>query len=169
MPAYHRNFTWTAALFMVLNLCGCHHAASEDHMSPQEEVHAVAVLRDAYAAFNRNDIPAAVQNLDANIEWSEPAEFPGGGTYHGHSEVAGYLTQSRAPWAEGSSEPVQFIAHDNRIVVFVHAKFRAKDNPAWTETNLADVYTFRNGTPVAMRAFADRDAALAWVNATQHQ
>jgi ketosteroid isomerase-like protein len=132
-------------------------------MSPQEEVHAVALLRDAYAAFNRNDISAAVQNLDANIEWSEPAEFPGAGTYHGHAGVAGYLSQSRAPWAEGASEPVQFIAHDNRIVVFVHAKFRAKDNPAWTESDLADVYTFRDGTPVAMRAFANRNAALQWV------
>src|SRR5215831_6658845 len=29
------------------------------------------------------DIDAAVEPLDAQIEWSEPVEFPGGGTYQG--------------------------------------------------------------------------------------
>ena len=132
-------------------------------MSPKEQERAIALLRNAYAAFNRNDIPAAVAELDPKIEWTEPAEFPGGGTYHGRSEVARYLTQSRARWTEGASEPVRFIVHGERIVVFVHAKFRTKDNSSWTEVNLADVYTFRQRTPVAMRAFADRNAALQWV------
>jgi ketosteroid isomerase-like protein len=135
-------------------------------MSPKEQDHAIALLRDAYAAFNRDDIPDAVANLDPNIEWTEPAEFPGGGAYHGRSAVAGYLTQSRAGWTEGASQPVDFIVHDNRIVVYVHAKFRTKDT-AWTEVDLADVYTFRNGTPIAMRAFADRSAALRWVGISQ--
>ena len=134
-------------------------------MSPKEQARAIAKLRDAYAAFNRDDIPAAVSALDPNIDWSEPAEFPGGGAYHGRSEVARYLTNSRAGWAEGASEPVQFIVRGNRIVVYVHARFRAKDRAAWTEVNLADVYTFRGGTPVAMRAFADRAEALRWAAA----
>ena len=136
-------------------------------MSPQEEQHAIALLRDAYAAFNRNDIAAAVHSLDPNIDWQEPADFPGGGQYHGRDEVARYLTQSRAGWAEGASEPVRFIVHGDRIVVCVHARFRAKDSATWTEVSLADVYTFRNGTPVAMRAFADRNAALRWVGVAQ--
>jgi ketosteroid isomerase-like protein len=137
-------------------------------MSPAEQEHAIALLRDAYAAFNHGDIAAAVQSLDPNIEWTEPAEFPGGGTYHGRTEVAGYLTRSRAGWEEGSSEPVQFIVHGHRIAVFVNARFRAKDSSAWTEVRLADVYTFRDGTPVAMRAFADRGEALRWAGAEAH-
>ena len=47
--------------------------------------------------------------LDPNIEWIEPAEFVGGGTYHGHVEVAQYLTQSRQAWAEIHSEPEEVI------------------------------------------------------------
>jgi len=132
-------------------------------MSPQEEERAIGVLREAYAAFNRGDIPAAVKSLDPQIEWTEPAEFPGGGAYHGTTEVAAYLTQSRAGWAEGSSEPQKFTIHGNRVVVFVHARFRLKGNTEWHEVMLADVYTFRDGTPVQMRAFADRTAALHWV------
>ena len=38
-------------------------------------------LREAYAALNRNDIPACVKGFDPQIEWTEPAEYPGGGTY----------------------------------------------------------------------------------------
>ena len=105
---------------------------------------------------------AAVTPLDAQIDWSEPAEFPGGGSYHGRDAVKQYLTQSRTSWAEGSSNPVKFIPAGNRIVVFVHARFRFKDSSEWHEVNLADVYTVLDNKIVAMRAFADRQEALHW-------
>ena len=124
---------------------------------------AMATLKDAYAAFNRGDIDAAVAGLDPQIEWSEPAEFPGGGAYHGRAAVKGYLSQSRAPWVEGSSEPEQMIAAGDRIVVMVHARFRLKGNETWQEVDLADVYTVRDGKIVAMRAFQNRGEALRWV------
>jgi len=128
-----------------------------------EQVHAVRILREAYAAFNRGDIASAVAQLDPQIDWTEPVEFPGGGRYHGRAEVAAYLTQSRSGWAEGSSEPERFIPAGDRIVVFVHARFRLQDGGEWREVRLADVYTFRDGNAVGMRAFADRQEALRWV------
>jgi hypothetical protein len=84
----------------------------------------------------------------------------GGGTYHGIEGVKGYLTQSRASWAEGSSEPERFIPAGDRIVVFVHARIRPHDSDEWREVCLADVYTFRGGKAVRMQAFADREEAL---------
>ncbi|MFZ0279846.1 MAG: nuclear transport factor 2 family protein [Candidatus Sulfotelmatobacter sp.] len=128
--------------------------------SKTESAQAIRNLRDAYAAFNRGDIEAAVQWFDPQIEWTEPADFPGGGAYHGREEVKRYLTQSRAAWAEVSSEPERFITSGNRIVVFVHARVRAKDIPQWQDVRLADVYTMRNGKAIQMRAFADRQEAL---------
>ena len=119
-------------------------------------------LRKAYAAFNRNDIPATVESLDPQIEWTEPAEFPGGGTYRGHEGVKAYLSQSRADWAEGSSEPERFIVAGDKIIVFVHARARLKDSTEWHDTRLADDFTFRNGKAIQMRAFADRRQALEW-------
>jgi len=123
---------------------------------------AVTALRGAYAAFNRGDMDAAVESLDPQIEWTEPAEFPGGGTYHGRDGAKRYLTQSRAAWAEVISEPERFITAGNRIVVFVHARVRPKDGTQWQEVRLADVYTIRNGKAIEMRAFADRQEALRW-------
>jgi uncharacterized protein len=125
----------------------------------------IAELRAAYAAFNRGDFDAAVASLDPKIEWSEPEEFPGGGTYHGRAEVKRYLMQSRAGWAEGSSEPERFITAGNRIVVFVYAHFRPRGNNQWQQVRLADVYSARKGRIVQMKAFADRQQALSWAGA----
>ena len=124
--------------------------------------HAIIALRGAYAAFNRGDVDAAVEPFDAQIEWTEPVEFPGGGTYHGREAVKRYLAQSRSSWTEGSSEPERFITSGNRIVVFVHVRARPKGSDEWNEVRLADVYTIRDGQPVGMRAFADRKEALRW-------
>jgi ketosteroid isomerase-like protein len=88
--------------------------------------------------------------------------FPGGGTYFGPDRVKEYLTQSREAWAEVRSEPEQFIPAGDKIVVFVHARVRAKDTGEWQQVLLADVYTFREGKAVHMRAFADRQEALRW-------
>jgi len=125
-----------------------------------EQTQAIAALREAYAAFNRGDIDAAVESLDEHIEWSEPAEFPGGGTYHGREGAKRYLAQSREVWAEVASEPEQFIVHGNLVVVFVQARVRAKGSNDWQDVKLADVYTFRAGKAIRMQAFADRQQAL---------
>jgi ketosteroid isomerase-like protein len=125
----------------------------------------MAILRAAYAAFNRGDIAAAVQSLDPNIDWTEPTEFPGGGTYHGREGAKQYLTNSRASVAEVISEPEQFIPAGDRIVVFVHARVRPKNSSTWQEVRLADVYLFRDLTPIQMRAFANRQSALQWATA----
>jgi uncharacterized protein len=131
-------------------------------VAPETEA-AIKALRGAYAAFNRGDMDAAVEPLDEHIEWTEPVEFPGGGTYHGHQSVKGYLTQSRAAWAEVSSQPERFIPAGDRIVVFVHARVRAKGSNEWQDVRLADVYTMRGGKAIRMRAFGDREEALRWV------
>jgi uncharacterized protein len=123
---------------------------------------AIAALRDAYAAFNRGDMDAAVVSLNENVEWIEPEEFPGGGAYRGRESAKQYLVQSRAAWAEVSSEPEQFIPAGNRIVVLVHARVRAKGSNEWQDVRLADVYTFQGGKAIQMRAFANRNEAMRW-------
>jgi ketosteroid isomerase-like protein len=119
-------------------------------------------LREAYAALNRNDIQAAVKAFDPQIEWTEPAEYPGGGTYHGTAAVKAHLSQSREQWAEGSCEPERLMVAGDKIVVFVRVRVRLNQNTEWVEARLADVYTFRNGKAIQMRAFADRQKALDW-------
>jgi ketosteroid isomerase-like protein len=156
-----------SAVISILSLSGCSGARETNVENTVEAGQAIIALQGAYAAFNRGDMEAAVAPLDAEIEWTEPAEFPGGGTYHGREAAKRYLTQSRAAWAEVSSEPEQFITAGNQIVVFVHARVRAKGSNEWQDVRLADVYTFHDGKAIQMRAFADRREALHWVGVNE--
>jgi|ERR1043166_8374833 ketosteroid isomerase-like protein len=122
-------------------------------------------LREAYAALNRGDIPGFVKAFDSQIEWTEPAEYPTGGTYRGLAAVEAHLSQARGTWAEGSCEPERFIVAGQRIIVFVHVHVRLKTEAEWREGSLADVYTFRNGKAVHWRSFLDRRQALEWAGA----
>ena len=119
-------------------------------------------LRETYAALNRNDISAAVQAFDPQIEWIEPAEYTGGGTYHGLAGVEAHLAQARARWAEGSCETERFLVAGDKVIVFVHVHVRLKDETEWREGRHADVYTFRHGKAVQMRIFEEIEEALVW-------
>ena len=153
----------TLLAILCLSFCTFAHGMNWAQVESSKDSHkTIRALRAAYAAFNRADFDAAVAPLDSQIEWSEPAEFPGGGSYHGREAVKGYLRQSRAGWAEGSSEPERFITAGNRIVVFVYARFRKKGSNEWQVVRLADVYTVRGGKIVQMKAFSDRQQALKW-------
>ena len=152
----------------VLVQCGHDQAPRERKMSAPNTRPLAAeteALREAYAALNRNDIPAMVRAFDPQIEWTEPADYPTGGTYHGLAAVTSHLSESRATWAEGSCEPEEFIVAGDKVVVFVHVRARLKQETEWREARLADVYTFRNGKATQLRAFADRRKALEWARA----
>jgi ketosteroid isomerase-like protein len=149
--------------FSTVIILGCHQARRETAvLNHQETENAIAELRAAYAAFNQGDIDSAVRFLDPQVEWIEPTEFPGGGTYRGVEGAKQYLAQSRAGAAQVISEPERFISTEDRIVVFVHARVLPKDRETWQDIRLADVYTFQNGRATEMRAFASREDALRW-------
>lgn len=119
-------------------------------------------LREAYAALNRNDIPAFVEIFDPQIERIEPADFPGDGTYHGLAAVTAHLSKARATWAEGSCDPQRFMVVGDRIIVFIYVRVRLKHETEWREGRIADVYTFRNGKAIQFRTFAEERQALEW-------
>ncbi len=121
-------------------------------------------LREAYAALNRNDIPAFVRVFDPQIERIEFAGLPQGGTYRGLAAVTAHVSKGRGTWAEGSCEPERFIVapSGDRIVVLIHVRVRLKTETEWREGRTADVYTFRNGKAIQFRTFADKREALEW-------
>lgn len=163
VPITARNIRLVLCITMAL-LVSCHQARRGNAVLNEEETkQAIAKLRSAYDAFNRGDIDSAVQFLDPEVEWTEPLEFPGGGTYRGIDGARRYLAQSRAGAAQVISEPEEFIPAGNRIVVFVQARVLPKNSNTWQEISLADVYTIHNGRVTKMRAFASREDALRWV------
>ena len=122
----------------------------------------IEAIREAYAALNRNDIPAFVNLFDPQIERIEPADFPQGGTYRGLAAVTAHIAKGRGTWAEGSCEPERFIVAGDRVIVLIDVRVRLKHETGWREGRIADVYTFRNGKAIQFRTFADERQALEW-------
>lgn len=127
----------------------------------------IEALKEVYAAINRNDIPAALEFFDPQIERIEPPGFPSSGTYRGHAEVKAHLSQGRGTWAEGSCEPERFIAAGDRIVVFLYVRVRLRDRQDWIEGRFADGFVFRDGKATQMRTFAERRQALEWAGISE--
>lgn len=120
------------------------------------------MVREAYAALNRNDVAGFVKDFDPEIERVEPADFPGGGIYHGIEAVKAHVAHHRGNWAEGSCEPQRFIVAGDKIVVFVHVRVRLKNESEWREGAVGDVFTFRNGKVIQFRTFFNEQQALEW-------
>jgi ketosteroid isomerase-like protein len=159
---------WAITCVVLASIIGCHYTWRGNRvLNEQETAQAITELRRAYEAFNRGDIDSAVQFLGPQVEWIEPDEFPGGGTYHGVGGVQKYLAQSRAGAAQVISEPERFIPVGDRMVVFVHARVLPKENGMWQDIRLADVYTIQGGKATKMRAFANREDALKWARGTR--
>jgi glutathione S-transferase len=125
----------------------------------------IEAVKGIYAAINRNDIPAALEALDPQIEWTEPPDFPGAGTHRGHPDVMANISNGRGTWAEGGCEAERFMIMGDKIVAFVRVRVRLKDHTDWIDAPIADVYTFRNGKATQIRTFGKRTEALAWARA----
>jgi uncharacterized protein len=119
-------------------------------------------LKRAYAALNRNDIPAFAEVLDPQIERIEPTGFPQSGTYRGIDAVTAHVTRARDTWADGSCEPQQFIAAGDKVVVVAHVHVRLKTETDFRDGQIGDVFTFRDGKAIQWRTFADKQQALDW-------
>jgi uncharacterized protein len=52
------------------------------------------LLRQAYDAFARGDVPTVLQILADQITWHVPGRSPLSGDYKGHDEVVGFFTRS---------------------------------------------------------------------------
>lgn len=129
----------------------------------------IQAIRDAYAALNRNDIPAFTKIFDPQIERIEFLELPQGGTYHGLAAVTEHIVKGRGSWAEGTCEPTRFIASGDKVIVFAHVHVRLKHETDWREGDTADVFTFRNGKVIQFRTFLDKQQALDWAGANSTQ
>jgi ketosteroid isomerase-like protein len=100
---------------------------------------ATEILKQFFAAINRNDMHALVGNLDPEIVRIEPEGFPTAGTYRGVPEV------------------------QEHVVVYLHARVRLKDSTEWISGRFADGFVFRSGQIVEYRSFGERTQALEWL------
>lgn len=118
----------------------------------------VQVLRDAYAAFARQDLPAVLEAFDEEIEWTIPDSLPFGGVFHGHDEVLGFFGSLGQVWQDLSVEPVEFIDGGDTIVVI--SRDRATGAAGSTDELVVHLWRMRDGRATSFTEYADTAKAL---------
>jgi len=123
----------------------------------------VEIVRSAYDAFNRKDIPAVLATQDPNIEWIEAG---GGrapaGVFRGPQSIAAEVF-AKVPqnFDEFRAEPEQMIDALEHVVVV--GRFRAKAKSGATlDAPFVHVYKMRNNKVVGFQNYVD---ATSWANA----
>ncbi len=122
----------------------------------------IKLLKQFFAAINRNDLQGLTQYFDPQIVRIEPEGFPTAGTYRGIAEVQEHVTKGRGTWAEGTCEPEEFLTHGDKVVIYLHVRVRLKDSLNWVDARFADGFVFRDGKITYYLTFGERRAALQW-------
>jgi len=129
----------------------------------------IKVLKQFYAAINRNDLQGITKYFDPQIVRIEPGGFPTAGTYRGIGEVQEHVTKGRGTWAEGTCEPEKFLTHGDKVVVYLHVWVRLKDSLDWIDARFADGFVFRDGKITQYLTFGQRLDALKWAGIEEHE
>ena len=117
-----------------------------------------AVVRTAYEAFARQDIPGVLATFDPDIEWHTPDELPFGGEVRGHDGVVGFFQSLPTYFEELHVEPDTFVASDDRVVAIGHHRGRIKGQPF--DAGFAMAWIMRNGKAIAFLEYNDSGKIL---------
>jgi hypothetical protein len=102
----------------------------------------VAVLREAYRAFNARDLDAALATMQPDVEWPNGME---GGTVHGRTGVREYWTRQ---WGmiDPHVEPASFsLDTAGRVIVGVHQVVRDLSGKVLLDRMVEHVYSMDGG------------------------
>lgn len=122
----------------------------------------IEILRDFFAAINRNDMACMAAFLAPQVVRVEPDGYATAGTHIGADAVQAQVSKGRATWAEGSCDPEAFFVQGDTVVVFLHARVRLASNNEWIEGRFADGFVLQDGKITEYRTFWERSQALAW-------
>jgi hypothetical protein len=101
-----------------------------------------ALIAQAYAAFNRRDVEAALAVMSENVDWPRASE---GGRVVGKEAIRAYWTRQ---WAEFDPhvEPIEVTDRDaGRTEVKVHQLVKNRNGDILSDQTLLHVFTIANG------------------------
>ena len=118
----------------------------------------IQTVKDFFAAIGRGDGEALLALAAEDIEWIIPGEdWPLAGTRHGHAGLADLLeTASRS--IETTTEPREFVAQGDRVLVVGFARGRIKATNKTFEDDWVFAITVRDGRLTSIREYVDTQA-----------
>jgi hypothetical protein len=116
-------------------------ALGGDLFEKAQPVNSHDLLKDAYAAFNRRDIDAALATMHSEVEWANGME---GGSLHGPLAVREYWSRQ---WGlfDPRVEPVSFEEDETgRVLVKVHQVVRDLQGSLIADRTVCHAYAFED-------------------------
>lgn len=129
-------------------------------MAEQENVR---VVQDAYAAFQRADIPGLLELFAEDIDWwtpGTPEQIPYAGRRSGRDAVAEFFARLGETTEFTTFEPREYIAQGDRVVASGNYKGRTLTAGRQFDIDWLHVFTVRDGRITSFREYNDT-AALA--------
>ena len=118
----------------------------------------VELLKGAYDAFGRGDIPVVLGVLHEDVEWSVPAAVPQGRRVRGRDEVGGFFQNLVSIWSDFSVDVDDFVADGDRVCVIGRATGKVGDTK--TGYGFVHAWTMRDGLAVRFDEYVDPDPEL---------
>jgi ketosteroid isomerase-like protein len=125
------------------------------------------LLRAAYEALNRGDIPGTVRVLDDDAEWHEHSELPEADNYRGRNAIQSFLESFLESWDEFRQEVEDLIAGEGKVLVLLHMAGQGKGSGIRVEARYAHLWTMRGGRGVRIDTYTDREEALEALHAAR--
>ena len=118
----------------------------------------IQTVKDFFAALGRGDREALLALVAEDIECIIPGEaWPLAGTYRGHAGLANLLgTASKS--IETSTEPREFVAQGDRVLVIGFARGKIKATNKTFEDDWIFAITVRDGRLTSIREYVDTQA-----------
>ncbi|MCK1273206.1 ketosteroid isomerase-like protein [Bradyrhizobium sp. GM2.2] len=118
----------------------------------------IQTVKDFFAAIGRGDRETLLALIADDIEWIIPGEdWPLAGTHRGHDGVADLL-ETASKSIETSTEPREFVAQGDRVLVVGFAKGKIKATNKTFRDDWVFAITVRNGKLTNIREYVDTQA-----------
>lgn len=130
----------------------------------------VQIVQQMCAAFEQGDIATLLDLLAEDVEWfvaGSPEHAPLAGTYHGRDRVLQIFSMAGQYLEIHQFQAQDFIAQDNRVAVFGHARGRVKPTNRALEYDWVQMYTLRDSKTIKFREYLDTAAIAAAFRGTQ--
>ena len=127
------------------------------------------VVRQAYEAFGSGDIPAMLELLTDDVEFTMqgPPVLPYAGTHRGREGVAEFFSLLGENLEFERFEPREFVAQGDTVVVLGDDRSIVKSTGRAFEEEWAHVYTFRDGKVAKGLLIEDTAAQVVAFGAAQ--
>ncbi len=118
----------------------------------------IQTVKDFFAAIGRGDREALLALAAEDLEWIIPGEdWPLAGTRHGHAGLADLL-ETASKSMETSTEPREFVAQGDRVLVVGVATGKIKATNRTFKDDWVFAITVRNGKVAKIREYIDTQA-----------